>query len=79
MLNQDMFEAYTQIGENCFIEYGAVIMSGNTLGRQCIVGASSVVKSTFPDFSVIAGSPARVVEKYDVLTGSRVKINKEEK
>lgn len=79
VLKQDMLEVHTQIGENCFIEYGTVIMSGNTLERQCIVGANSVVKGTFPDFSVIAGSPVRVVKKYDVLTGSWVKVNKEEK
>lgn len=55
----------TQIGENCFIGYGAVIQAGTILGKQCIVGANSVVRGTFPDYCVIVGAPARIVKRYD--------------
>lgn len=57
----------TQIGENCFIGYGAVIQAGTILGKQCIVGSNSVVKGEFPDYSVVAGVPAKVIKKYDSL------------
>lgn len=55
----------TQIGENCFIGYGAVIQAGTILGKQCIVGANSVVRGTFPDYCVIVGVPAKIVKRYD--------------
>ena len=51
----------TIISENCFIGTGAVILAGTKLGKQVIVGANSVVRGTFPDYSVIAGAPARVL------------------
>lgn len=54
----------TIIGENCFIGYGAVLDAGTELGKGCIVGANSYVKGVFPDYSVIAGNPAKVVKSY---------------
>lgn len=53
------------IGPWCLIHNGAVILPGTHLGRHCIVGANSVVKGRFEDYSVIVGSPARVVRRYD--------------
>lgn len=63
--DQKMLYRKTEIGEGCFIGYGAVILPGTKLGKQCIVGANSVVKGSFPDYCVIAGSPARIVKQYD--------------
>lgn len=53
------------IGENCFIGTGAKILAGTVLGKQCIVGSNSVVRGEFPDYSVIVGSPARVIKRYN--------------
>lgn len=55
----------TTIGENCFIGYGVAILAGTKLGKQCVVGANSVVRGDFPDYSVIVGAPARIVKRYD--------------
>lgn len=73
ILDQDMEERETVIGENCFIGYGAVIMSGTKLGKQCIVGANSVVNGIFPDRCVIVGAPGRVVKVYDEETRKWIK------
>ncbi|MDK9728562.1 acyltransferase [Vibrio sp. D415a] len=54
----------TTIGEGCFIGSGAKINAGTTLGKQCIVGANSVVRGEFPDYSVIVGAPARIIKRY---------------
>lgn len=42
-----------------------MIQAGTVLGKQCIVGANSVVRGDFPDYCVIVGAPARVVKRYD--------------
>ena len=77
ILEQPLVSAETQIGENCFIGYGAVIQAGTILGKQCIVGANAVVRGTFPDYSVIVGVPARIVKRYDEKSGSWKKTDKD--
>lgn len=66
IMEQAIVKQKTEIGENCFIGYGAVIQAGTKLGKQCVVGANSVVRGTFPDYSVIVGAPARIVKRYDL-------------
>lgn len=74
ILDQDMIKKDTEIGNNCFIGYGAVIMPGTKLGKQCIVGANAVVSGVFPDYSVIVGAPARVVKRYDAESQQWLKV-----
>lgn len=59
--DQAMDEADIDIGADCWLGRGATILAGSQLGQGCVVGAHSVVRGTFPAYSVIAGSPARVV------------------
>ncbi|HHB79007.1 MAG TPA: acyltransferase [Saprospiraceae bacterium] len=49
------------IGEGTWIGANALILSGVRLGRCCVVGAGAVVTQSFPDYSVVVGVPARVV------------------
>lgn len=65
IMQQKFLIKETIIGENCFIGYGACIQAGTILGKQCIVGANSVVRGIFPDYSVIVGSPGKIIKKYN--------------
>ncbi|WP_230676949.1 acyltransferase [Vibrio owensii] len=75
ILEQPLRIKPTSIGSNSFIGYGAVILPGTILGKNCIVGANAVVRGKFEDYSVIAGNPGRVIKKYDQKTGSWFRIN----
>jgi acetyltransferase-like isoleucine patch superfamily enzyme len=54
-----------KIGRLCFIGIGSAIMPDVTLGDFCVVGANSVVTRSFPAYSIIAGSPARLIRVRD--------------
>lgn len=49
-----IFEMPVEIGDNCFIGYGAAILPGTRLGKGCIVGANAVVRGEHPDGTIIA-------------------------
>jgi len=58
------------IQSGTFIGYGACVQPGVTLGRHCVVGINSVVTHSFPDYSMIAGSPARLIKVYSEQRGA---------
>ncbi len=51
------------IGDDSLVGIGAVILNGARIGRNCLVGARALVTEgkTFPDGSLIVGSPAVAV------------------
>ena len=58
-----------EIGNNCWIGNGVVILSGVTIGNGCIVGANSVITKNIPDECMVVGVPARIIKKYSKDTG----------
>lgn len=51
------------IKDDAWIGMNVIILKGVTIGRGAIVGAGSVVTKDVPDWSVVAGNPARVVKQ----------------
>jgi acetyltransferase-like isoleucine patch superfamily enzyme len=67
---QSMPERRVRIGDGSWLGYGTVVLPGADIGRHVVVGANSVVTGEIPDFSVAVGAPARVVRRYDPVSGS---------
>lgn len=64
------------IGRNCWLGYGSVVFCGSgtlELGHNSVVGANSVLTRSFPANSVVAGTPAKLVKRYDPSTGRWVR------
>ena len=49
------------VGNDSFIGAHSVILPGVTIGKNCVVGAGSVVTKDIPDRTVVAGVPARAI------------------
>lgn len=50
------------IGRNVWIGDNVSVLPGVNIGNNVIVGANAVVTHSFPDNSVIAGCPARIIK-----------------
>jgi len=50
-----------EIGEYTFIGGGAAVMPGVKIGKGCVIGVNSVVTKDVPDYSIVAGAPARII------------------
>src|SRR5271165_5491530 len=53
----------TRVLRGASIGTGATILCGITIGENAIVGAGSVVTKDVPDNAIVAGVPARIVNK----------------
>lgn len=56
-----------EIGHNCYIGAGAIIMSPITIGDNVIIGAGSVVTKDVPSNCMVAGIPAKIL-RYNIKT-----------
>jgi len=51
------------IGDDVWIGANAVILPGVTIGRHVVVAAGAVVTKDIPDYSLVAGIPAKVIKE----------------
>lgn len=51
------------IKDGCWLASGVTVCGGVTIGKNCVIGAGSVVTKDIPDNSFAAGNPCRVIRK----------------
>ena len=49
------------IGDGTFIAAGVIILKGSCIGKNCVIGAGSVVSGNIPDNQIWAGNPAKLI------------------
>ena len=59
------------IGDHSWIGASVIIMPNVTLGNYCTVAANSFVNTSFPDYSIIGGTPAKLIR---TLTQNEIEI-----
>lgn len=71
------------IHEDVWIGTGVTILPGAEIGRGCIVAAGTIVSKPVPPYSVVVGSPAKVIGKKfeleDILKHEEVLYRPEER
>ena len=65
---RDYFTAPIKIGNNVWIGEGVCIMPGVTIGEGCVIGAHSVVTKDVLANTIVVGTPAKVIKKYNFKT-----------
>jgi len=61
---------YPTVGAGTVIFAGAVLIGRITVGKNCTIGANSVVTQDIPDNLTAVGAPARIVVAQKILTKS---------
>lgn len=49
------------IGAYSFVGTGSIVMPGAHIGQGCLIGAGTVVRGDIPDYSIVVGSPGKIV------------------
>jgi len=62
-----------EIGDDCLIGIGAIVMDGARIGRRCIVGAGCLVPPgmTVAENSVVTGLPGKITATRDNFAAAR--------
>lgn len=63
------------IEDDVWIGANAVILPGVTIGKHSVVAAGSIVSRSIPPYSVCAGTPAKVIKRYDFDKKEWLRVN----
>jgi len=63
------------IDDESWIGANSVVLPGVNIGKHCIVAAGSIVTKAVPDYSVVAGNPARIIKQFNKLSNKWEKIS----
>ena len=66
----------TVVGNDVYLGYQAIILSGVRVGNGAVIGAGAVVTQNVPDYAIMGGNPARIIKMRMTATqiGEMLKI-----
>lgn len=60
--------------DNVLVGANAVVLEGVRIGEGSVVAAGAVVTQDVPPFTVVAGTPAKIIKQVDDKTKSKTEI-----
>tara|TARA_B100001559_G_C16385366_1_gene568553 strand:+ start:449 stop:1021 length:573 start_codon:yes stop_codon:yes gene_type:complete len=67
-------EGSVSIGNYCYIGSKSILNLGVNIGSQCVIGAGSFVNKSFPNNSIIIGTPAKKVGVVKVSQNNEIDL-----
>ena len=68
-IKRTYFTSPVTIGANTWIGESVMILPGAIIGNGCVIGAHSIVREgIYPAYSMLVGTPARIVKRYNKQT-----------
>lgn len=64
-----------EIGDGSWLGENVCVI-GARIGKNCVVGANSVVTKDIPDYCVVVGSPAKIIKRYCFVNNQWKKTDK---
>ena len=56
-------EKAVEIGEDCWLGAGCIILPGVSIGKGAVVGAGAIVTKNIAPYTIVAGNPAKKIKK----------------
>lgn len=66
--------ASVSIGDCCYIGPQSVIQSGVKIGKHSVIGTNSFVNKDIPPFSIVVGTPSKIVGQVSLDKNGHVKL-----
>ncbi len=66
------------IGAGTWIGINACII-GASVGKNCVIGANSVITKNIPDYCIVGGNPAIIIKRFDLDSRMWLRTSKEGK
>ncbi len=71
---QELINGKVSIGSGCWVGERVIILPDVSIGKKCIIAAGSIVTKSVPDYSMVAGVPARVIKQYNFEEHKWIKV-----
>ena len=76
IIKQKVSPSVTNIADDVWIGGNCVVLQGIKIGTHSLVGSGSVVTKDVESYTIVAGNPARPIQKYDFELKEWVKVKK---
>jgi acetyltransferase-like isoleucine patch superfamily enzyme len=64
----------TTIGNCCYIGPNAIVSQGVKIGNHCLVSANSLVNIELGDYSIVRGTPCKIIGKVTIDRNGKVRL-----